>query len=47
MCTVPNLRAARTLFYWMRYFLPLSEEISKGKTVAKDYLLSSLTRSGL
>ena len=27
--TVPNLRVARILSYWMRYFLPLSKEISK------------------
>ena len=25
----PNLRVARILSYWMRYFLPLSKEISK------------------
>ena len=28
---VPNLRVARILFYWMRYFLPLSNEILKEK----------------
>ena len=27
--TVPNLGVARILSYWMRYFLPLSKEISK------------------
>ena len=27
MCTVPNLRGARTCFYWTIYFLPLSKEI--------------------
>ena len=27
--TVPNLRIARIPSYWMRYFLPLSKEISK------------------
>ena len=26
---VPNLRVARILSYWMRYFLPLSNEILK------------------
>ena len=26
---VPNLRAARILSYWIRYFLPLSNEILK------------------
>ena len=34
---VPNLRVARILSYWMRYFLPLSNEILKEKTVIKDY----------
>ena len=27
--TVPNLRVVRILSYWMRYFLPLSPEMSK------------------
>ena len=35
VCTVPNLRVARTLFYWTRYSLPLSEEISKGKRLLR------------
>ena len=26
-CTVPDSRVARTRFYWMIYFLPLSKEI--------------------
>ena len=29
MYIVPNLRAARILSYWIRYFLPLSNEILK------------------
>ena len=37
MYIVPNLRVARILSYWMRYFLPLSNEILKEKTVIKDY----------
>ena len=28
--TVPNLRAAGLLSYWIKYFLPLSNEILKG-----------------
>ena len=37
MYIVPTLRVARILSYWMRYFLPLSNEILKEKTVIKDY----------
>ena len=37
MYIVSNLRVARILSYWMRYFLPLSNEILKEKTVIKDY----------
>ena len=37
MYIVPNLRVARILSYWMRYFLPLSNEILKEKTIIKDY----------
>ena len=37
MYIVPNLRVIRILSYWMRYFLPLSNEILKEKTVIKDY----------
>ena len=37
MYIVPNLRVARILSYWMRYFLHLSNEILKEKTVIKDY----------
>ena len=37
MHIVPNLRVARILSYWMRYFLPLSSEILKEKMVIKDY----------
>ena len=37
MYIVPNLRVARIISYWMRYFLPLSNEILKEKTVIKDY----------
>ena len=37
MYSVPNLRVARILSYWMRYFLPLSNEILKEKMVIKDY----------
>ena len=33
--TVPNLRVARILSYWMRYFLPLSKEISKEKRLLR------------
>ena len=29
MYIVPNLRAVRILSYWIRYFLPLSNEILK------------------
>ena len=37
MYIIPNLRVARILSYWMRCFLPLSNEILKEKTVIKDY----------
>ena len=37
MYIVPNLRVARILSYWMKYFLPLSNEILKKKTIIKDY----------
>ena len=37
MYIVPNLRVAKILSYWMRYFLPLSNEILKEKMVIKDY----------
>ena len=29
MCIASNLRVARILSYWIRYFLPLSNEILK------------------
>ena len=32
---VPNLRAARILSHWIKYFLPLSNEILKGKRLPK------------
>ena len=37
MYIVPTLRVVRILSYWMRYFLPLSNEILKEKMVIKDY----------
>ena len=44
---VPNFRVARTLFYWMRYFLPLSNEILKEKRLSRIIPLSYLMRSDL
>ena len=32
---VPNLRAAGILSYWIKYFLPLSNEILKGNGYQK------------
>ena len=43
MYIVPNLRVARILFYWMRYFLPLSNEILKEKRLSRIIPLSYLT----
>ena len=43
--TVPNLRVARILSYWMRYFLDISclyPRRYQRKTVIKDYPLSYL-----
>ena len=37
MYIVPKLRVVRIISYWMRCFLPLSNEILKEKTVIKDY----------
>ena len=34
---VPNLRAARILSYWIRYFLPLSNEILKEKRLSSRF----------
>ena len=47
MCIVPNLRVARILSYWMRYFLPLSNEILKGKRLSRIIPLSYLMRPDL
>ena len=44
---VPNLRVARILSYWMRYFLPLSNEILKGKRLSRIIPLSYLMRPDL
>ena len=40
MYVVPNLRVVRILPYWMRYFLPLSNEILKEKQLSRIILLS-------
>ena len=34
---VPNLRAAGILSYWIRYFLPLSNEILKEKRLSSHF----------
>ena len=34
---VPNLRAARILSYWIKYFLPLSNEILKEKRLSSRF----------
>ena len=47
MYIVPNLRVARTLSYWMRYFLPLSNEILKEKRLSRIIPLSYLVRPDL
>ena len=47
MYIVPNLRVARILSYWMRYFLPLSNEILKEKRLSRIILLSYLMRPDL
>ena len=44
---VPNLRVARILSYWLRYFLPLSNEILKGKRLSRIIPLSYLMRPDL
>ena len=45
---VPNLRVARILSYWMRYFLPLSNEILKEKKrLSRIIPLSYLMRPDL
>ena len=40
MYVVPNLRVVRILSYWMRYFLPLSNEILKEKQLSRIISLS-------
>ena len=47
MYIVPNLRVTRILSYWMRYFLPLSNEILKGKRLSRIIPLSYLMRHDL
>ena len=47
MYTVPNLRVARILSYWMRYFLPLSYELLKEKRLSRIIPLSYLMRPDL
>ena len=47
MYIVPNLRVAWILSYWMRYFLPLSNEILKEKRLSRIIPLSYLMRSDL
>ena len=47
MYSVPNLRVARILSYWMRYFLPLSNEILKEKRLSRIIPLSYLMRPDL
>ena len=42
-----NLRVARILSYWMRYFLPLSNEILKEKRLSRIIPLSYLMRPDL
>ena len=39
MYIVPNLRVVRILSYWMRYFLPLSNELLKEKRLSRIILL--------
>ena len=47
MYIVPNLRVARILSYWMRCFLPLSNEILKEKRLSMIIPLSYLMRPDL
>ena len=47
MYIVPNLRVARILSYWMRCFLPLSNEILKEKRLSRIIPFSYLMRPGL
>ena len=47
MYIVPNLKVARILSYWMRCFLPLSNEILKEKPLSRIIPLSYLMRSDL
>ena len=47
MYIVPNLRVAGILSYWMRYFLPLSNEILKEKQLSRIIPLSYLMRPDL
>ena len=47
MYNVPNLRVARILSYWTRYFLPLSNEILKEKRVSRIIPLSYFMRPDL
>ena len=47
MYIVPNLRIARILSYWMRCFLPLSNEILKEKRLSRIIPLSYLMRPDL
>ena len=44
---VPNLRVAMILSYWMRCFLPLSNEILKEKRLSRIIPLSYLMRPDL
>ena len=37
MYVVPNLRVVRILSYWMRYFLPLSNEILKERQLRGSF----------
>ena len=47
MYIVPNLRVAMILSYWMRCFLPLSNEILKEKRLSRIIPLSYLMRHDL
>ena len=47
MYIVPDLRVARILSYWIRYFLPLSNEILKEKRLSRIIPLSYPMRPDL
>ena len=47
MYIIPNLKVARILSYWMRCFLPLSNEILKEKRLSRIIPLSYLMRTDL